>query len=225
VTKLAEMDAQMTPCIMHNPNLDTKEAYANQAGAIGEELARHPMSRDVDSRKLSQLLVGEWSSPRHVYSFRADGTYGVGDDQRHKWRIDGNEYVDDISRGPIILLDRNYFIYADGEGVTTYARANSASTGQADKPADSAIRRRLVGYWKSSQQAFRIAADGKMYVGVRQDDIETSRWNVRNGKFYWDNVTYAIVTLTENKYVFREIDGQGEPFTLIRSIKEGVDPE
>jgi len=225
VTKLAEMDAQMTPHIMHNPDLDAKEAYANQAATIGEELARHPMPRNVDSRKLSQLLVGEWSSPRHVYSFRADGTYGVGDDQRDKWRIEGNEYIDDVSRGPIVLLDRNYFIYACGQGVITYERANSASSGKADKPADWAIKQKLVGYWKSPQQAYRIVADGKMYVGVRKDDIEASSWNVRNGKFYWDNVTYAIVTLTDNKFVFREIEGQGEPFTLIRTTREEVDPE
>ncbi len=112
VTKLAEMDAQLTPKILHNPDVVAKEAYANQAGAIGQELRKHPLPRNVDSRKLSQLLIGEWDSPRHTYVFRADGTYGVSDEQRDKWRIDGNEYIDDVSRGPIILLDRNYFIYA-----------------------------------------------------------------------------------------------------------------
>jgi hypothetical protein len=126
VTKLADMSAQLTPKILHNPDVDAKEAYANQAGAIGQELRKRPMPRNVDSRKLSQLLVGEWQSPRHTYVFRADGAYGIADEQRDKWRIDGNEYIDDVSRGPIILLDRNYFIYVWGQGVIIYTRANDS---------------------------------------------------------------------------------------------------
>jgi hypothetical protein len=170
------------------------------------------------------LVIGNWDSPRHTYVFRADGTYGVSDEQRDKWRIDGNEYIDDVSRGPIILLDRNYFIYACGQGVTTYERANSASSGNGDKPADAAIKQQLLGYWKSPRQVYHIVADGKMYVGSRKD-VTTERWNVKNGKFYWWNVPYKIVTLTDKEFVFREIDGQGEPFMLIRSTKEEVDPE
>jgi len=70
------------------------------------------MPRNADSRMLWQLLVGEWQSPRHTYVFRSDGTYGIWGEQREKWRVEGNEYINDVSRGPIILLDRNYFIYA-----------------------------------------------------------------------------------------------------------------
>ena len=225
VTKLSEMDAQMTPHVMHNPDLDAKEAYANQAGAIEQELHKHPMPRNVDSRKLSQLLVGEWASPRHVYAFRADGTYGVGDEQRDKWRIDGNEYIDDVSRGPIILLDRNYFIYANGEGVIGYTRVDSASSGKGDKPSDLDIKQKLLGYWKFPKAVCYIAADGKMYVGPRKSETEASRWDVKNGKFYWDKVPYTIVTLTDNKFVFREIGGQEATLTLIRSTKEEVGPD
>ena len=225
VTKLAEMDAQMTPHIMHNPDLATKEAYASEAAAIGEELRKHPMPRNVEASRLSQLLVGEWAGCRHGYTFRADGTYGMIDtDQREKWRIDGNEYVDDVSRGPIILLDRNYFIYGCGEGVTIYTRANTTSTGDGDKPSDMALKQKLLGYWKSPRQLYHMAADGKMYVG-RGQDLTTERWNVRNGKFYWWNVPYKIVLLTEKEFVFREMDGQGEPFTLVRSTKAEADSD
>jgi tetratricopeptide (TPR) repeat protein len=93
---------------------------------VEHELRKHPMPRNVDSRKLTQLVIGNWDSPRHTYVFRADGTYGVSDEQRDKWRIDGNEYIDDVSRGPIILLDRNYFIYAEGQGAAVYIRANDS---------------------------------------------------------------------------------------------------
>jgi len=122
VTKLAGMLGKgmqywwRTHDKMGGPNLD----------GVEEELIKHPMPRNVDSRKLTQLLIGKWASPRHVYVFRADGTYGVADEQRDKWRIDRNEYIDDVSRGPIILLDRNYFIYAEGEGVAFYMRANDS---------------------------------------------------------------------------------------------------
>jgi uncharacterized repeat protein (TIGR03803 family) len=224
VTKLADMSAQLTPKILHNPDVDAKVAYANQAGAIEEELRKHPMPRNVDSRKLSQLLIGEWESPRHTYVFRADGTYGVADEQRDKWRIDGNEYIDDVSRGPIVLLDHNYFIYACGQGVIIYTRASSASSGNGDKPADSAIKQKVLGYWKFPKAVCYIAAGGKMYVGPRKYATTTDHWNVKDGKFYWDNLPHTIVTLTDKKFVYREIGGHGTA-TLIRGTKEEVDPD
>ncbi len=224
-TRLAEMWAKLAPKIPHNRDVDAKIALANQAAAIEEELARHPMPPNADPKKLSQLLLGEWQSLRHTYVFRADGTCGMIDtDERHKWRIDGNEYSDEFERGPIILLDRNYFIYGCGEGVTIYTRANTTSTGDGDKPSDLALKQKLLGYWKSPHQLYHIAADGKMYVG-RGEDLTTERWNVRNGKFYWWNVPYKIVILTEKEFVFREMDGQGEPFTLVRSTKAEADSD
>src|SRR5207302_1286167 len=131
--------------------------------------------------------------------------------------INGNEYIDDVSRGPIVLLDHNYFIYAEDQGVASYTRANSASSGNGDKPADLAIKQKLLGYWKFPKALCYIAADGKMWVGPRKNEMEADRWNVKNGNFYWGNVAYTIVTLTDNKFVFREIGGQREPMTLIRS--------
>src|SRR5205809_3319172 len=46
-TKLADMSDALTPKILH-------------------ELRKLPMPRDVDSKKLTQLLIGKWESPRHV---------------------------------------------------------------------------------------------------------------------------------------------------------------
>jgi len=92
------------------------------------------------------------------------------------------------------------------------------------KMSDAEITQKLLGYWKSPQQVYHIIADGKMYIG-HKNDTETSRWNVKNGKFYWWNVPYTIVTLTDNKFIFRESFGQKTTFTLIRSTKEEVDPE
>jgi hypothetical protein len=226
VTKLAGIRAQLTPKILHNSDVNAKAAYAGQAAAVDRELGKHPAPGNTDSKALSQLLVGKWQSPRHVYVFRADGTYGMADtEQRDKWRIDGNEYIDDVSRGPIILLDQNHFIYGSGQGVIIYTRASSPSSPSDDKSTDSAIKQKIVGYWKFPKAVCYIAADGKMYVGPRKNETEKSRWDVKNGKFYWDNVTYTIVTLTDNTFVFREIGPQGATLTLIRSTKEEVAPE
>jgi tetratricopeptide (TPR) repeat protein len=132
VTKLAAMLGQgmeywwRTHDRMGGPNLD----------GVDEELIKHPMPRNVNSRKLSQLLIGEWESPRHVYAFRADGTYGVADEQRDKWRIDGNEYIDDVARGKIILIDDKYFVYAEGQAIVFYLRVNDSAAERKVKQAE-----------------------------------------------------------------------------------------
>ena len=59
----------------------------------------------------------------------------------------------------------------------------STTKSNGDKPADSAIKQKLLGYWKSPRQVYHIVADGKMDVGARKD-VSTERWNVKNGKFY-----------------------------------------
>jgi len=139
VTRLAEMRDQVWRIYAETGD---KAAASNQAAPIDEALRKHPMPRSVDSRKLKQLLIGEWNSPRHTYVFRADGTYGaygVSNEQRIKWRIDGNEFIDDFSRGPIILLDRNRFIYAFGEGVMVYDRANDSEAEPVATPASAVL--------------------------------------------------------------------------------------
>jgi hypothetical protein len=117
VTRLADLRDQVMR--IYSETGDKAAAY-DQTAPIDRELRKHPMPQSVDSRKLKQLLIGQWDSPRHTYVFRADNTYGVSDEQRDKWRIEGNEFIDDLSRGPIILLDRNHFIYDFGQGVMVY---------------------------------------------------------------------------------------------------------
>ena len=222
-TKLADLADQLTPLILHNPDVAAKEAAAGKAGAINEELRKLPMSPKVDSNKLRQSLIGKWESPRHVYVFRTDGTYGVADGDRTKWRIDGNEFIDDFSRGPIILLDDNYFIYGCGGTVTFYTRHKDLI--KSNKPSDVALRERIVGYWKNPKVAFHMAADGKMYDCPQKAGGDIFEWDVRDGKFYWSGEEYEIVTLTNKEFVYRELDGQKTTFIWTKSTKEEVDPE
>jgi hypothetical protein len=92
-------------------------------GAINSELQKHPAPKDIDSKKLRQLLVGKWESPRHVYVYRANGKCGTEDGPiSGNWRIQGNQLIQDSSRGTIILLNSDYFIYAEGDSVFFHSR-------------------------------------------------------------------------------------------------------
>ena len=88
--------------------------------AIDAEIVRHPMSGAADSK----LLVGQWASPRHLYLYRADGTWTMDDEgldlavaTRGTWRIEGNNYFQGFSRDSpfdrytIILLTKEYFVF------------------------------------------------------------------------------------------------------------------
>ena len=251
VTKLAAMLGQgmeywwRTHDRMGGPNLD----------GVDEELIKHPAPGNVDSKKLSQLLVGKWLSPRHVYVFRANGTYGMEEgEQTSKWKINGNQYVDDDSRGKIILIDEKYFVYAEGQAIVFYLRVNeseaernqssadntteteslqahspieasTASNNYVERPSDSAIKQKLIGYWSSPRHGYHIAPDGIIYMCPRKDATTTNHWAVKDGKFYWDSAPHTIVALNDKKFVYREIGGHGTSFTLIRGTKEKVDPD
>jgi hypothetical protein len=91
--------------------------------AIDAELSKHPLPPDSDSKKLTKLLIGKWNSPRHTYIFRPNGKYGVEDGPiNSSWRIKGNQLIEGSSRGTIILLNSNYFIYAEDDDVFFHSR-------------------------------------------------------------------------------------------------------
>jgi hypothetical protein len=89
--------------------------------AINSELQKHPAPKDIDSKKLRQLLVGKWESPRRIYVFRANGKWGSEDGPIDgNWRIQGNQL---IGAGTIILLNRDYLIYSgDHDAVFFHSR-------------------------------------------------------------------------------------------------------
>jgi hypothetical protein len=92
-------------------------------GAINSELQKHPAPKDSDEKKLKQLLVGRWESPRRVYVFRANGKCGSEDGPvDSNWQIQGNQLIEDGSRGTIILLNRDYFIYSSKDAVFFHSR-------------------------------------------------------------------------------------------------------
>jgi hypothetical protein len=103
--------------------------------------------------------------------------------------------------------------------------STTSSVMAGEKMSDAEIKQKLVGYWSSGRHGYYIAADGIMYMCPRKYATTTNHWNVKDGKFYWSNSRFAIVTLTDKKVVCREIGGQGNTLNLVRRTKEELDPD
>ena len=105
VTKLAQLKVELLK--VPNEQDDLK-------GAINSECQKHPYPKDVDSKKLKQLIVGTWASPRRHYVYLANGKWGQeGGAITGNWRIQGNQLIQgDVMNEPIILLNQDYFIYS-----------------------------------------------------------------------------------------------------------------
>jgi hypothetical protein len=118
VTKLAQIKDRL---LRDYPRND--EQIDDLRRAINSESQKHPAPKDIDSKKLRQLLVGKWESPRRTYVFRANGKWGTeGGAMDGNWRIEGNQLIEDVERGPIILLNHDYFIYSTGGSVAFHSR-------------------------------------------------------------------------------------------------------
>jgi hypothetical protein len=118
VTKLAQIADRLV-----SEYRQSGQRHDELMGAINAELQKHPAPKDIDSKKLRQLLVGKWESPRRTYVFRANGKWGTeGRAMDGNWRIEGNQLIEDVERGPIILLNHDYFIYSTGGSVAFHSR-------------------------------------------------------------------------------------------------------
>jgi hypothetical protein len=90
---------------------------------INSELQKHLAPRDIDSKKLSQLLIGKWVSPRRTYIYRANGKSGIeGGPVTGNWRITGNQLIEGDAGGTIILLNSDYLIYSKKDSVFFHSR-------------------------------------------------------------------------------------------------------
>lgn len=127
---LAKDEALREKYIMELSTLRMKFARANQDGwqEVDHEIARHPAPVNGDSHALSALRLGVWHSPRHDYTYKADGTWKMTDggsddpDATHGvWSIQGNRYTDYVPGADsntqtytLILADKENFIFTDG---------------------------------------------------------------------------------------------------------------
>jgi hypothetical protein len=97
--------------------------YAKIVDAINGELKKHPTPTNADPKKLTELLIGRWQSPRHIYVFSKDHKYGMEDGKiSSSWHIQGNQIVMTGGRSTILLLNSRYLIYSDELGVFFHLR-------------------------------------------------------------------------------------------------------
>lgn len=95
----------------------------------------------------------------------------------------------------------------------------AATVAQAD---DAAMKKELLGYWKSGRHAYLYKDDGIVYM---MGGTTKSKWDIRNGKFYggsvdtpidYSNGGEKILALTKTTFTTEESDG---PSTLKRITK------
>jgi hypothetical protein len=84
---------------------------------------------------------------------------------------------------------------------------------------------KLRGYWWSPRHEYHIASDGIVYMCPETPDTTARRWDVKDGKFYWDDAPHTIVTLNNSKFVYREIGRSGATFIFTRGTKKECGPE
>jgi hypothetical protein len=95
----------------------------------------------------------------------------------------------------------------------------AATMAQAD---DAAMKKEILGYWKSGRHAYLYKDDGIIYM---MGGTTKSRWDIRDGKFYESSdlhpIDYSsgekILALTKAKFTVQDTDG---PYTLKRITKE-----
>ena len=92
--------------------------------AIDKEVIRHPMPVPADPHELTKRIVGRWTSPRHQYLYRANGTWTMlpefinGEKSTAgTWSIEGNQFIQSFKNSPgsheeIILLTATDFVWS-----------------------------------------------------------------------------------------------------------------
>ena len=108
-----------------------RASLAENAGSedcfqVDAEIRRHRAPENTEG--YTKLMAGKWSSPRHEYIYRADGTWTMLPEEegatRGRWRIEGNRFFNqpdcesgDTSAYSIILVTNDIFIFTDGKTV------------------------------------------------------------------------------------------------------------
>jgi hypothetical protein len=89
-----------------------------------------------------------------------------------------------------------------------------------EKLSDAATREKLLGYWQSPRHAYLFKADGVVYMCPRSICTTTNKWDVKNGRFYWDGEANEILLLTNKKFSYRAVGKSGPTFTLDRTTEK-----
>jgi len=115
--------------------LREKAASLNEWQPFDDDIKLHPAPSDSDGKSLSSLRVGEWTSPRHSYLYRADGTWTMLPEEEGTthgtWRIEGNQNVETVATDPpqtwqatIILITKADFVFMDQTNIFYETRSS-----------------------------------------------------------------------------------------------------
>ena len=102
------------------------ENSSDDCFAVDAEISRHPAPENSETYR--KLMVGQWSSPRHEYVYREDGTWSMLPEEEGithgRWRIEGNQFFTSVASEPketsrytILLLTKDDFLLTDGSTV------------------------------------------------------------------------------------------------------------
>ena len=113
---------------LHNPNDSDRVRYITALVRLREsftrkdykkmeeidaEIIKHPMLPNVDSDSLRKRIIGKWTSPRHNYLYRTDGTWTMlpefenGNKATHGvWHIEGNKFFENAHINPPLPPDK-----------------------------------------------------------------------------------------------------------------------
>jgi len=67
----------------------------------------------------------------------------------------------------------------------------------ADTASDAALRRKVLGYWKTGRHAYLFKSDGIRYM---VGGTPTRHWDIRGGVYYEDGKPYKISKLNEKEF-------------------------
>ena len=102
-------------------------------------------------------------------------------------------------------------------GTDKKAAGNPAASAQ-EKPGDSAIKRKLPGYWKSPSHPYLFKSNGIVRMCPTTICTTTNTWDVIDGIFYWDAIPYEIVSLTDKELLFRPVGKRDQGPYMIKRI-------
>ncbi len=97
------------------------------------------------------------------------------------------------------------------------------STLSADNVGDFNLKKKLIGYWKSSRHAYCYSTDGFCYT--MWGGSTTAAWDIKNGVYYSDGFSYDIISLTPDKFVYRSRGANPTTFTETRTTQQDAEQD
>jgi hypothetical protein len=87
---------------------------------------------------------------------------------------------------------------------------------------DAAIRKKLIGYWRSPRHEYEYRADGRVFMDPNPPTDSIGNWKVEKGLFHLDNDTYVIVSLTDKRFVYKTVGDKDSRGYVMKRITKAM---